>query len=258
MGVGAAEKRKKMNRIKRLMIVAVMLLASSHVFAQTDVYVQLGASIPVGNFAAGDNQSFALLNEDTEGGAGFGFTAGVKLNFHTKVKGLGVIATVDGIFNGLNTEMRDYLNDLYDHYDSQFSRDFSLTSPKYLNFPLMAGLNYTYNINSKTGIYGEAALGGNLRVITNLMLSGRTDNYKEVLTYTYNTAFSFAYQLGAGVNLSDKFSIGLNYYNLGSAKVTGKVTDKQTYNSNTTNSSEKFKLKRITPTMIMIRLGYKF
>ena len=247
-----------MNRFTKTIMMAALLMVGGVAMAQTDVQIRLGASIPVGSFAAGDNQSFALLNEDTEGGAGFGFTAGVKLNFHTKVKGLGVIATVDGIFNGLNAEMRDYLNDLYDHYDSQFTREFSLTSPKYLNFPVMVGLNYTYDINPKVGIYGEAALGGNLRVVTNLVMTGRNDSYKEVLTYSYNSAFGFAFQLGAGVNLSDKFSIGLSYYNLGSAKVSGKVTDKQTYNSNTTNNSEKFKLKRVTPSMIMIRLAYKF
>ena len=240
------------------MIAAVMLLASSQAFAQTDVQLRLGAAIPVGNFAAGDNQSFALLNEDTEAGAGFGFAAGVKLDFHTKVKGLSVIATVDGIYNGLNAEMRDVLEDLSDYYDSQFSQDFSLKTPKYLNFPAMVGLNYTYAINPKIGIYGEAALAANLRAITNLELSGRSTNYKETLTYSYNTAFGFAYQFGAGVNLTNKLNLGLSYYSLGTAKVSGKVTDKRTYNYNTNNTSEKFKLKRITPSLVMIRLGYKF
>lgn len=247
-----------MNRITRLFLMGVLLFTGSQLFAQTDLHLKLGAAIPVSNFAEGDNQSFALLNEDTEAGAGFGFTAGLKLNYNTKVKGLGIIATVDGIYNGLNSEMKDYLQDLADYYDSQFTRDFSLKSPSYLNFPAMVGLCYTYNINKKTGIYGEAALGANLRVITNMELSGKSENYKETLTYNYNSAFSFAYQLGAGVNLTDKFSIGLSYYDLGSAKVTGKITDKKTYNSNTTNNSEKFKLKRVTPTLIMIRLGYKF
>lgn len=236
----------------------VMLFVGSQLFAQSDIYVNLGAAIPVGNFAAGDNQTFALLNNDTEAGAGFGVAAGLKINFNTKVKGLGVIASLDGIYNGLNAEMRDYLQDLADHYDSQFSRDFTLKSPSYLNFPVMAGLRYTYGINAKTSIYGEAALGANLRVITNLELSGKSESYRETLTYIYNSAFGFAYQLGAGVNLTDKISLGLNYYNLGTAKVSGKMTDKQTYNYNTTNNSEKFKLKRITPSLVMIRLGYRF
>lgn len=244
------------------MTLAVLLFAGIQLAAQTNVYVNLGAAIPVGDFAAGDEQSFALLTDDTEAGAGFGFTVGAKVKFGTKARGLGIIATLDGIYNGLNSDMKDYLEDLGDYYDSQFSKDFSLKTPKYFNLPVMVGANYTYAINNKMGIYGEAALGVNLRAITNLELEGKTDyygsTYKVSETYNYNTAFSFAYQVGAGVNLTNKLCLGISFYSLGSSKVSGKHSVKETYDYNTENASEKFKFKRINPALVMLRLGYKF
>lgn len=242
-----------MKRFLTLMVVAALQFAVGHSFAQ-NVYFNLGAAIPVGDFAEGDNQGFALLNEDTEAGAGFGFTAGLKLKFDTKMNGLGIIATVDGVYNGLNTEMKEVFEDLSDYYDNQFTGDFSLKTPKYINLPAMLGVNYTYGIKTDLSIYGVVALGANLRVITNLEMEGRSGSYKFSETYNYNTAFSFAYQLGVGLEFSKNIAIGIDYYDLGTAKVKGKLTQKDSYG----NDSEKFKLKRITPVLVMLRLSYKF
>ena len=48
-------------------------------------------------------------------------------------------------------------------------------------------------------------------------------------TYKYDNAITFAYRFGAGVTF-DRISIGLHWYNLGSAKVKGKIEIEENYN----------------------------
>ena len=245
-----------MNKIAKMLIVAVLLFTSSQMFAQTDFYLNLGGSFPVGDFADGDENSFALVNKSTEGGAGIGFTAGMKLKFNTKVKGLGVILTLDGIYNGLNSDIKEMLGESYDdHYDSD---DITLRTSKYINVPLMVGANYTYNISEKIGIYGEAGLGANFRYITNLSfeIEDYGDEYTE--TIKYDPAFSFAFQVGAGIEINERIAIGVNYCNLGNGKVAGKVKYEETYGGSHYSDSESFKCKSVAPSMIMLRVGFKF
>jgi opacity protein-like surface antigen len=140
--------------------------------------------------------------------------------------------------------------------------DFTMKTPKYLNAPLMVGANYTYDINQKLGIYGEAGLGANFRYITKLELEGKQsyqgDTYKYIGENEYDPTFTFAYQLGAGIEVSKSMTIGVNFYNLGSGKVSGKFKEKVSYNGSSDSDSEKFKYKRVTPTMVMLRVGFKF
>ena len=203
-----------------------------------------------------------MVDEDfTEGGAGMGFTAGLKFKFNTGVKGLGVILSVDGIYNGLNSDVRDFFEDVEDEWEEEFD-DFSMKTPKYLNVPLMVGANYTYDVSPKFGIYGEAGLGANLRYITKLELDGKGtyygDTYKINLAVDYDPTFTLAYQLGAGIEINKSITIGINYYNLGAGKVSGKMKEKETYNGSTDSDSEKFKYKRVTPTLVMLRVGFRF
>lgn len=251
-----------MNRVFKMMMVAVLLFAGSLLFAQTNVYLNLGGAIPTGDFADGDESGFALVSEDfTEGGAGMGFTAGLKFKFNTGLKGFGVILSLDAIYNGLNSDVKDWFEDVENDWEADFN-DFTMKTPKYLNAPLMVGANYTYDINQKLGIYGEAGLGANFRYITKLELEGKQsyqgDTYKYIGENEYDPTFTFAYQLGAGIEVSKRMTIGVNYYNLGSGKVSGKFKEKVSYSGSSDSDSEKFKYKRVTPTMVMLRVGFKF
>lgn len=246
-----------MNRVFKMMMVAVLLFAGNLLFAQTNVYLNLGGAIPVGDFADGDESGFGLVSDDfTEGGAGMGFSVGLKFKFNTGLKGLGVILSLDGIYNGLNSDVKDWFEDVENSWEED--GDVTMKTPKYINVPLMAGVNYTYDINSNFGIYGEAGLGVNFRHITNLSLEVKDSGWKENLTYKYDPTFTFAYQLGAGVEINKKIILGINYYNLGAGKVSGRVTEKESYNGSSDSDSEKFKYKRVTPSMVMLHVGFKF
>lgn len=237
---------------------AVLLFTGSQLIAQTNVYLNLGGAIPIGDFADGDETGFALASGDfTEGGAGMGFTAGLKFKFNTGLKGLDVILSLDGIYNGLNSDVRDFFEDAESLWEEDYN-DVTLRTPKYINVPLMAGANYTYDINPKLGVYDEAGLGANFRYITNLSLEVKDSGYKASITDKYDPTFTFAYQLGAGLEINKNMAIGINYYNLGGGKVGGKEIVKESYNGSSDSDSEKFKYKRVTPTMVMLRVGFKF
>lgn len=252
-----------MKKLVKVLMLAVVLFASGNLFAQTNVYLNLGGALPLGDFAdSDDDKGCALINEKMdEGGAGFGLNAGLKLKFGVGVKGLGVIATFDGIYNGLNSEMRDFFEDFEDELDED-ADSYTFRKPKYINIPLMVGANYTYNINSKFGVYGEFASGFNVRLISDLFMEYEEEtsygDYELSIDYNYKPAVSFAYQMGAGIELANRITIGMSYYNLGKAKVEGKIKEKVSYDGDSDSESENFKGKRVTPSMLMLRVGFKF
>ena len=249
-----------MKKLSTLIIAAFLLFAGSQLFAQTNVYLHLSGAIPTGNFADGeiDNNSveWGLVDDDKDGGAGLGFNAGFKFNIATGVNGLRAMITVDGIYNGLNSELREYFSDLVDEGEDNY-RDFTLITPKYVNFAAMAGVNYTYYFNNKIGLFAEAGLGPNLRIITKWENYKETENRKTTTTIEYDPKIALAYQFGAGIELSKRITLGLSYYNLGSAKVKYEKTTKVKSQEGTSSDTDKDSLKRITPTIVMLRIGFK-
>lgn len=261
--VSASHKNtQKMNKIVKMMILAVLFFAGSQMFAQTDFYLNLGGSIPVGDFAEGDEHGFGLVTKSTKGGAGIGFTAGMKLKFNTGVKGLGVILTLDGIYNGHNSDVKEYFEDIEEEWLEDDDWDVTMKTPKYLNVPLMVGVNYTYNFNEKIGIYGEAGLGANFRYITKYELKEEEDYYGDTYEYSevikYDPAFTFAYQLGAGIEIINRITVGVSFYGLGNGKVKGKSEWEEVYDYESYSDSERFNLKSVAPNMVMLRIGFKF
>lgn len=256
MGVGAA-KHTNMNRFTKMMVLAVLLFAGSQLFAQKNVYVRLGWANPTSTFAAGDETGFGLVSEDfTEGGAGMGFTAGLKYKYNF-VDGFGFTLSLDGIYNGLNSDVRDWFEDMESDYEEEFD-DVKLKTPKYFNVPLMAGFNYIYDIRSNFGIYGEAGIGINFRCITDYKLEIKDSGNNASVIYDYDPTFTFAYQVGAGIEINEGLVVGVSFYNLGSGKVCGKEKYIENYNGSSESESERFKYKRVTPTMVMLHLGLKF
>ena len=246
-----------MKKFLSLIMLSALMFTGLQLSAQSQIYLNLSGAIPTGDFADGDYPDWGLIYDDTEGGAGFGFNAGLKIKIATGVNGLWGMITLDGIYNGLNSDLREYFEDHIDEYESSYS-DYSLKTPKYINIPVMGGVNYTYNFNPKFGLFAEAGLGANLRVITTGEEFQETSIKKDTYTKEYDPKVSFAFQLGGGIELSKRFTIGIDYYNLGTAKVKGKESHKVKNTNGGSNSySDKFSLKRITPTIVMLRIGFK-
>lgn len=247
-----------MKKLFTLIIAATLMFVGSQLLAQTNVYLNLSGALPTGDFADGDEDEWGLITEDNEGGAGFGFNVGVKFNIATGVNGLRALISVDGIYNGLNSDLRDAFEDAIEEGEDNY-KDFYLKTPKYINIPLMAGVNYTYNINNKFGLFAEAGLGPDLHIVTKYESYYENDYRKVTYTREYEPKVTLAYQFGAGIELSKRVTIGVNFYNLGSAKVKYEWKNKVKYTNGNSpvSDDDKDSLKRITPTILMLRVGFK-
>lgn len=247
--------------MKKNFILFVAMMASVCLMqAQNSFTLNLGGAIPNGKYAESDidENEWGLIYEKKDGGAGIGFNLGLQWNFGIQsVKGLSILFSVDAIVNTLNSDLNDHFDDVRDEMEDK-ADDYSLTTPKYINVPVMIGANYTYKLNEGFGVYGEAAMGLNLRKITNLSIFTETNGYEYSETYEYDFATSFGYRIGAGFVFYDKYTLGISYWNLGAAKVKGKATEVLEYDGDKDKDTDKFKLKDITPTQVLFRLGIRF
>ena len=235
-----------------------------------------------------------LLSNVTDGGAGVGFNIGFKAKFAIpQIEGLGFIVTTDLFWNGTTNELRNwqanYVENLlanqpsmpfYNKYTSsgnsngyKESYDVKLAIPNYVNVPIMGGLNYEYDFSDEVDLWAEFGVGINIGTLTDIVLESswrynydnsigdfNGDNsyeYKTQNKIEFDTKATFAFQLGAGIKVSDKISLGFHYYSLGERELIGKYEDPIEYpckaSGNYANDN-----KSIKSSIVSIRLGYHF
>jgi opacity protein-like surface antigen len=184
------------------------ILFASCVFtlsAQTKSELQIGLAVPQGDFAD-DNEKYAIYRGD--GVAGTGFYLGYKLLSPLSTDGLYWTFNAGIMYNDLQSDFKDDWEDEMDDAD-----DYSL--PKYLNVPVLAGLQYEKTISDGLNLFGEAGVGLNILKITNQ--SEEYDYYEDLTTFKPSVKLGF--KIGAGIVLQEKYTISLNYLGLGSHKV---------------------------------------
>jgi hypothetical protein len=255
-----------MMKLARIFALVAMMVIGGQAMAQTNGALYLGASFPMKDFARYDGiNQFALQTVDaTQAGAAIGFNAGLKWYFNVGVKGLGVMLSLDGFYNGPNSDLKaDYRNGQWsgDYVSGSFSYN---ATPKYINVPAMLGLNYLYTINPQLGIYAEAGVGGNMRFITEMESVGTLNigiiESSVKTTQKYDNAFSFAFQAGLGFEIAKNLRIGCSIYNLGKGEVKGEETEKTTtLNDNISNTNTAYRtFGSIQPIMVLGRVGFSF
>ena len=218
--------------------------------AQTRGAMFLSAAFPMKDYAEFDGfDDFALMSydlDDDDAGAAIGFDVGLKWYFNVGVKGLGVMLSVDGIYNGPNSELKKAYNNTEVAVGSLLNAKFTST-PKYFNVPFMLGLNYIYHFNPNLGLYVEAGAGGNMRFITDMVYSTETLLVNTKTTQKYDMGLGFAYQVGAGLEVARNLVVGVSFYDLGKTAVKGSVNDRVVDNFGT-----------IHPMMMLARVGFSF
>lgn len=194
--------------MKKYLLIFAILFASGVLTlnAQTKSELQIGLAMPQGDFAD-DDEDDAIY--DGSGVAGTGFYLGYKLLSPLKTDGLYWTFNAGIMYNDLQSDFKDDIDDeIMDDAD-----DYSL--PKYLNVPILVGLQYEKSISDGVNLYGEAGLGLNILKLTNLSYSEDDYEYSE----TFKPSVKLGYKIGAGIVLQDKYTISLNYLGLGSHKV---------------------------------------
>ena len=255
---------------KRFLLIAVLMLASISAFAQAQFSVYAGGAFPMGNFKAGElkdkyPEKWALVNEKgNQGYAGIGFNIGADVLIPiSAVDGLGITIGADYFYNGYNSELKDFISDFEDQLDKE-DDSYTLKKPRIMNIPVMGGVRYLYDVNDGFGLFAEAGVGLNLRMITKYKLE---EEYENIYGYTiekeyeqkYDSSIDFSFKIGAGIMLADHLSIGLDYYSLGSSKVKAKWTNKYTYEDGSSDETDgKFKSKELSCSELVLRIGYHF
>ena len=236
--------------MKKFTLVAALLLISVFAFAQKPVRfgVYVGEATPLGDmgngtakktteYPLGDLSKWALSNvkEGKDGYAGIGFNVGFDVTVTLPVEGLGVFGGIDIFYNLNNSALRDALDE-YARNEVKvvdYVSEVNYVKPHFINIPILFGLNYLHNFNNIVGIWGEAGLGPNFRMISRY--EKKTDFNRamdimlpdgEIVTCiekiegaTYKSAVTLGFKIGAGVMLWNRMSIGIDYYNMGKAKI---------------------------------------
>lgn len=243
-------------------ITMLAMLSLGALQGQNTFSLRFGGVMPTSNYAdvmadySNNVLRYGLADNSKKGGAGMGLTAGAQARFGVKnIKGLGVILSGDVFFNSTNTDVVDYFEEYIDANESS-TYEISITTPKYLHIPILAGLNYTYDLKNNISLYGEGSIGANVRILTAFETYQATATQEQISTLEYNIATNFAFKVGAGVIFNKKYSLGIDYYNHGTAKATGdRTTD---INGVTQSGTQKFKGGKITGTNVALRFGINF
>lgn len=240
---------KIMKNVKKVMaLVAVILGFAVSASAQNGFTLRAGGNFPVGAFNNGENAAeLALSNsEATLGGAAIGFNAGVKYQFGV-VGNLSAFATADFFYNGLKGDIKEdwHIEDLKDIEGIKFN------TPSYMNIPVMLGLNYTILDIIGTTLWAEAGAGVNFRSITKNSAEYNSNNLDVSAEMTYDLATTFAWQAGLGVSIDNTVTLGLHYYGFGKSEIKGESTIPVI-------GTKSFKVGKLNPSMVVVRLGYTF
>ncbi|OQC57135.1 MAG: hypothetical protein BWX51_02044 [Bacteroidetes bacterium ADurb.Bin012] len=228
--------------MKKYLFFAIFL--ASGVFtlnAQTKSELQIGLAMPQGDFAD-DDEDDAIF--DGSGVASTGLYVGYKLLSPLKTDGLFWTLNAGIMYNDLQSDFKDDLEDEMDDAD-----DFSL--PKYLNVPILAGLQYEKSLSDGFKLFGEAGLGLNILKLTNLSASEEDYEY----SMTFKPSVKLGYKIGAGIVLQDKYTISLNYLGLGSHKV--KYESEVEYDGDRERDDDKFE-KALSVSSLNITFGIRF
>ena len=220
------------------------ILFASCVFtlnAQTKSELQIGLAVPQGDFAD-DDEDDAIF--DGDGVVGTGFYLGYKLLSPLSTDGLYWTFNAGIMYNDLQSDFKDDLEDAVDDAD-----DYSL--PKYLNIPILAGLQYEKTISDGLNLFGEAGVGLNILKITNL--SYEEDDYEELTTF--KPSVGLGVKIGGGIVLQEKYTISLNYLGLGSHKV--KYEYEYVYDGESESDDDKFD-KALSVSSLNITFGIRF
>lgn len=253
-----------MKRFVSFIALLAVLAMGSTVFAQTNgLSLHLGGSMPVGSFGKAGDAFMERYSGD--GGAAKGLNLGLKLQYGIPVPilpSIRIMVTADAMYNDLQSDVKDLLEK-----PSEVANDlFDITSPKYFNVPLMAGVNISHSLLGAVKVFGEAGFGVNFRMVTNLErtisvpdLEGGT---KDVTTsVSFDNTRTFAFQVGLGVCLLNRLSLSVHYYNLGKAELSGSLSSTEEAAAllgSWVDEAGKFSNGEIGTSMFMLRLGFHF
>ena len=137
--------------MKSVLVIALVLsfnVLITNIYSQGNVSVHFGLSNPVLDLGSTDEQDGQ--------GVGLGLNVGLQYVYPISESGLGIFAGIDINYNALKQEVQD---DIEDEYKANYVDQMDIKYPKYINVPVTAGLNYTYQADEKIGVFVNGGTG---------------------------------------------------------------------------------------------------
>ena len=246
-----------MNKIKTIVLVALLAAFSSTAYAQLESSIFFNMLMPVGTFAKGATMTHLVDPGTLEEGnvmglneigkdAVFGIGGTYRIGYVFDIN-VGLIQPfLEGTlsWNRVSSDSRDK----YEKYDGRV--------PNYFNIPVMVGIKYSYPLNETLQPYGEFGVGYDLLLVGS---EGKKGSALTDLRYTAGSALGW--QLGAGVIIGKYFSAGISYLNYGRHKIRySSKSEASTLTQNALATSEGTVNKYVYRTLgtFAIRLGFHF
>lgn len=213
--------------------------------------LSIGMAIPMGKFGTTSDTYTSLYdfcvpfqifaeelghyNQVGIGAAKTGLNGSLKLHCPLYENGKSIIGMplkIGVLYNGITDSEKQSFKSILEPAVSEtlnegygvYAFDFSVTQfPSYYNFSIMTGIDYTYYFNKNIALLAEANLGLNVNHVTSIQMNNRlggtyigTFNSTPVYAmkefdFIYKTKANFIYEIGGGLLLFDRFSIGLFY-----------------------------------------------
>jgi len=225
--------------MKNFKIIALFILSvcfTVKTYSQGNFSIHLGPSFPVSDFASDD------LDDEGAGGAAVGLNVGLQYIYPLSESGLGIFGGIDVSYNGLKKDVKD---DIEEAFESIGINDPEFKFYNYINIPITAGLNYTYQADEKIGVFANAGMAFNLLKITDMVIESDVPT----LTSEIDLAYGIGFKVGGGLLINQKYFISVDYLFLGKYDIEGEVKIDGSYEE--FDGEQKVDLLTLT-------LGYKF
>ena len=262
--------------MKKVLFLLLFNIVFFSLSAQSGFKLYLGGAFPIGKYAESfmDENEFGLMYKTSEGGAGNGLNLGVQYNFAlNSIDGLYCLIEADFFLNFLNRDLRDWKEECL--IENESIDDYSITLPKYLNIPVLAGLGFKNELKENVDFYADLALGFNLQKITSFSEYGFDEgaephmaaSYRytdeEETEYKYYSSGSFAFKINMGFLIDSRFDVNIGYWNLGSNRIKGRMNYDHIHNcvfdgESSDSDHRSFRFRSITAQMISLRVGFLF
>jgi opacity protein-like surface antigen len=227
---------KEMRNFKIFAFVCFSILYTAKSYSQGNVSVHVGPNIPVSAFGSDD------FSDADAGGAAVGLNLGLQYIYPLTTNGLGIFGRVDFNYNTLQKDVKDYINDMY-QFMGIFNPDVKFY--KYINVPISAGLNYSYQADQKVGVFVNAGLALNFLKMTDMVVKVEGITVKTEMDLASNLGL----KIGGGLLINRNMSLALDYFALGTHDLKGKIV--------AINGSQELEAKGKID-FLTLTLGYKF
>jgi len=214
--------------MKKLLFTLIVMLCVYSLSAQNMYEVHIGLSSPSGNFA---DDTYSDGISDGSGCAAMGLNLGLKYFIPLKINGMSLFFGADILYNTLSKDYQDALEE-----EIPSNSDIEIKYSKYINIPIIVGLNQKFELKKDLFIYGEAGIGLNFSKITDLVIESKETDISSTLSF--DPMSNLCFSIGGGVIIQNKYTIGLNYKPLGSYKMKYKEVDD--YDGDVSTNTGKF------------------